>query len=74
MSGDNFSRGHSVFAETRRRWSEAEKQSIVAEAERPGVNISGRFTPQRVLKPAHFEPVEKRLVSQGNTSRVVLIW
>jgi transposase len=40
MSGDNFSRRYSVVAEARRRWSEAEKQAIVAEAERPGVNIS----------------------------------
>jgi transposase-like protein len=29
-----------VVTETRRRWSEAEKQAVVAEAERPGVNIS----------------------------------
>jgi transposase len=40
MSGANFSRRYSVVAETRRRWSEAEKQAVVAEAERPGVNIS----------------------------------
>jgi transposase len=40
MSGDNFFRRYSVVAETRRRWSEAEKQSIIAEAERPGANIS----------------------------------
>ena len=40
MSGDYFSRRFSIVAETRRRWSEAEKQSIVAEAERPDANIS----------------------------------
>jgi transposase len=40
MSGDNFSRRYSVVAEARRQWSEAEKQAVVAEAERPGVNIS----------------------------------
>jgi transposase len=40
MSGANFSRRYSVVAEARRQWSEAEKQAIVAEAERPGVNIS----------------------------------
>jgi transposase len=40
MSGDNFFRRYSVVAETRRRWSEAEKQSIIAEAERPDANIS----------------------------------
>jgi transposase len=40
MSGDNFTRRYSIIAETRRQWSDAEKQSIVAEAERPGANIS----------------------------------
>src|SRR5688572_2249695 len=40
MSGDNFARRYSVVTEARRRWSEAEKQAVVAEAERPGVNIS----------------------------------
>jgi transposase len=40
MSGDNFSRRYSIVAEARRRWSEAEKQAIVVEAARPGVNIS----------------------------------
>jgi transposase len=40
MSGDNFARRYSVVTETRRRWSETEKQAVVAEAERPGVNIS----------------------------------
>ena len=40
MSGANFSRRYSVIADARRRWSEAAKQAIVVEAERPGVNIS----------------------------------
>jgi transposase len=40
MSGDGFSRRYAVVAETRRRWSEAEKQVIVAEAARPDANIS----------------------------------
>lgn len=40
MSGDSFSRRYSVVAETRRRWSEAEKQAVVAEAARPGMSIS----------------------------------
>jgi transposase IS66-like protein len=31
MSGDNFARRYSVVAETRRKWSEAEKQAIVAD-------------------------------------------
>jgi transposase len=40
MSGDRFSRRYSIVAEARRNWSDAEKDAIVAEAERPGVNIS----------------------------------
>ena len=40
MSGDKFSRQYAVVAETRRCWSDAEKEAVVAEAERPGVNIS----------------------------------
>jgi transposase len=40
MSGDNFSRQYSIVAETRRKWSDAEKQAIVAEAAQPGANIS----------------------------------
>ena len=40
ISGDNFSHQYSVVADTRRRWSEDEKQAIIAEALRPGVNVS----------------------------------
>jgi transposase len=40
MSGGKFSRQYAVVAETRRCWSDAEKDAIVTEAERPGVNIS----------------------------------
>ena len=40
ISRDNFSRRYSVVAETRRQWSDAEKQAIVAEAALPGANIS----------------------------------
>jgi transposase len=40
MSGGKFSRQYAVVAETRRCWSDAEKDAIIAEAERPGVNIS----------------------------------
>ena len=38
MSGANFSHRYSV--DTRRRWSEEEKQAIIAEALQPGVNVS----------------------------------
>jgi transposase len=40
MSGGKFSRQYAVVAETRRCWSDAEKDTIVTEAEQPGVNIS----------------------------------
>lgn len=40
ISGDNYSRRYSIVAETRRRWSKAAKQSIVAKSERPDANIS----------------------------------
>jgi transposase len=40
ISRDNFSRAFSVVAETRRQWSDAEKQVIIAEAARPDANIS----------------------------------
>ena len=40
MSGDNFPHQYSVIADTRRRWSEAEKEAIIGEALQPGVNVS----------------------------------
>jgi transposase len=40
MSGDYFSRRYSVVADTRRRWSEDEKQAIIREASQPAVNVS----------------------------------
>jgi transposase len=40
ISRDDFSHRYSVVADTRRRWSEDEKQAIIAEALQPGVNVS----------------------------------
>ena len=40
VSGYNPRRRYSVVADTRRRWSEDEKQAIIAEALQPGVNVS----------------------------------
>jgi transposase len=40
VSGYNSARRYSVVADTRRRWSEDEKQAIIAEALQPGVNVS----------------------------------
>lgn len=50
MSGDKFKRGYTIVADTRRRWSEAEKASIVAEAERcPNISALAR---RHGLKPS----------------------
>jgi transposase len=40
MSGDKFAHRYSIVADTRRRWSEDEKQAIIAEALQPGVSVS----------------------------------
>lgn len=40
MSGDRSSRRFDVIAETRRRWSQAEKEAVAAEASAPDVNVS----------------------------------
>jgi transposase len=40
ISRDNFPRRYSIVADVRRQWSDAEKQRIVAESERPDANVS----------------------------------
>jgi transposase len=40
MSGDRSSRRYDIVAETRRRWSKAEKETVAAEASQPDVNVS----------------------------------
>lgn len=40
MSGDRSSRRYDIVAETRRRWSKAEKEAVAAEASRPDANVS----------------------------------
>jgi transposase len=40
VSGDSSKRRYDIVAETRRRWSRAEKLAIVAEASVPDVNVS----------------------------------
>lgn len=51
MSGDSFLRQYTIVAETRRRWSDAEKQAIIAEAARPDANISA-VARRHGLKPS----------------------
>ena len=73
MSGDNFPRRYSIVAETRRKWSDTEKEAIVAEAAQPGANISAvarrhgikpsllfrwrRLAREAPIHPAAFMPV-----------------
>lgn len=40
MSGDRSSHRYDIVAETRRRWSKAEKEAVAAEASVPDVNVS----------------------------------
>jgi transposase len=50
MSGDKFKRRYTIVADTRRRWSEDEKASIVAEAEKcPNISALAR---RHGLKPS----------------------
>lgn len=51
MSGDSGSRRYDIVAETRRRWSRAEKRAVVAEASAPGVNVS-EIARRHGLKPS----------------------
>ena len=51
MSGDRSSRRTEVVAETRRRWSQAEKTAIVVEASAPCTNVSA-VARRHGIKPA----------------------
>ncbi len=51
MSGDNFPHQYSVIADTRRRWSEAEKEAFIGEALQPGGNVSAVARRHRI-KPS----------------------
>ncbi|MBU1212914.1 MAG: transposase [Alphaproteobacteria bacterium] len=60
MSGDDFDRRFDVVADTRRRWSLAEKRKIVAEACVPCANISA-VARRHGLKPALLYRWKKEL-------------
>jgi len=60
MSGDNFDRRFDVVAETRRRWSLAEKRKIVAEACVPCANVSA-VARRHGVKPALLYRWKKEL-------------
>ena len=60
MSGDDFDRRFDVVAETRRRWSLAEKRKIVAEACVPCANVSA-VARRHGVKPALLYRWKKEL-------------
>jgi len=63
MSGDKSSREFSIVAETRRRWSEAEKAAIVAEASGPCTNVSAVARRHGIKPPLLFRWMKERAVA-----------
>ena len=60
MSGDDFSRRYDIVSETRRRWSEAEKVAIVAEASGPCTNVSAVARRHGIKPPLLFRWLKER--------------
>ena len=60
MSGDDFSRRFDIVSETRRRWSEAEKVAIVAEASGPCTNVSAVARRHGIKPPLLFRWLKDR--------------
>ena len=73
MSGDNFSRRYAIVAETRRRWSDAEKQAIIAEAARPGANISAVARRHGIKPSLLFRWRRTAREAQAHTSGAVFV-
>jgi transposase len=73
MSGDNFSRRYAIVAETRRRWSDAEKQAIIAEAARPDANISAVARRHGIKPSLLFGWRRMAREAQAHTSRAVFV-
>ena len=68
MSGDNSSREFSIVAETRRRWSEAEKVAIVAEASGPCTNVSAVARRHGIKPPLLFRWMKERAVALAHAN------
>lgn len=68
MSGDNPSREFSIVAETRRRWSEAEKAAIVAEASGPCTNVSAVARRHDIKPPLLFRWMKERTVALAHAN------
>jgi transposase len=60
MSGDGSSRRFDIVAETRRRWSEPEKNAIVAEASGPCTNVSAVARRHGIKPPLLFRWIKER--------------
>lgn len=60
MSGDDFSRRFDIVSETRRRWSEAEKAAIAAEASAPCANVSAVARRHGIKPPLLFRWLKER--------------
>lgn len=70
MSGDNSDRKFTIVAETRRRWSEAEKRAIVEEASGACTNVSA-VARRHGLKPALLYRWRKELAGPRPARRSV---
>jgi transposase len=68
MSGDSFTRSYSVVADTRRRWSDEEKEAIVAEAAFPGANVSA-VARRHGIKPSLLFRWRRKAREAGRTRR-----
>jgi len=70
MSGDDFSRRYDIVSETRRRWSEAEKVAIVAEASGPCTNVSAVARRHGIKPPLLFRWLKERatIASQSRST------
>lgn len=69
ISGDSFTRSYSVVADTRRRWSDEEKEAIVAEAALPGANVSA-VARRHGIKPSLLFRWRRKAREAGRTRRV----
>ncbi|MGF1622356.1 MAG: transposase [Rhodomicrobiaceae bacterium] len=68
----NFARRYSVVADTRRQWSDAEKQAIIAEAARPGANISAVARRHGIRPNLLFR--WRRLAREGHARRSAAVF
>jgi len=71
MSGDDFERRFDVVADTRRRWSLAEKRRIVEEASAPCTNVSA-VARRHGTKPALLYRWKKELASGTSEAATLL--